>query len=103
MGDSTTAMGWLHKSKYNEDSETAARHALRLKIARKLAELVIDNNLTLYSQWFPGKDNVIADCLSRDTRLTDTDRIALLSSFFNPQDMPCFKRVPVPTVISEWI
>ena len=48
MGDSTTAMGWLHKSKYREDGETAERHAIRLKIARKLAELVIANNITLY-------------------------------------------------------
>jgi hypothetical protein len=103
MGDSTTAMGWMHKSKYREDGETAERHAVRLKIARKLAELVIDNDLTLYSQWFPGKDNVIADCLSRDTHLSDTDRIALLSSFFQPQDMPCFRRVTVPKEISEWV
>jgi hypothetical protein len=43
MGDSTTAMGWLHKSKYRENGETAERHAVRLKIARKLPELVIDN------------------------------------------------------------
>ena len=76
---------------------------MRLKIARKLPELVIDNELTLYSQWFPGKDNVIADCLSRDTHLTDPERIALSSSFFHPQDMPCFRRVPVPSVISEWM
>ena len=103
MGDSTTANGWLHKSKYREEGKTAERHAVRLKIARKLAELVIDNELTLYSQWFPGKVNVIADCLSRDTHLTDPDRIALLSSFFPPQDMPCFKRIPVPTEISDWI
>ena len=103
MRDSTTAMGWIHKSRYREDGETAERHAIRLKIARKLATLVIDNELTMYSQWFLGKENVIADCLSRDTHLSDPDLIHLLSSFFPPQSTPRFKRVPIPSVISEWV
>ena len=103
MGDSTTAMGWLHKSRYREKGETAERHAIRLKIARKLAELVIDNNLTLYSQWFPGKNNIIADCLSRNSHLSDPERIALFSSFFNEQDTPRFRRTILPAEILEWI
>ena len=103
MRDSTTAMGWIHKSRYREDGETAERHAIRLKNARKLATLVIDNELTMYSQWFLGKENVIADCLSRDTHLSDPDLIHLLSSFFPPQSTPRFKRVPIPSVISEWV
>ena len=103
MGDSTTAMGWINKSRYREVGETAERHAIRLQIARKLAELVIDNVLTMYSQWFPGKDNVIADCLSRYTHLSDPDRIGLLSSFFTKQNTPHFKRVQIPSVISDWV
>ena len=103
MGDSTTAMGWISKSRYRENEETAERHAVRLKIARKLAELVLDHELTMYSQWFPGKDNVIADCLSRDTHLSDTDRIGLLSSFFPQQNTPRFRRVKIPKVISAWV
>ena len=80
-----------------------ARHFLPRLRFRHLVELVIDHGLTMYSQWFPGKDNVIADCLSRDTHLSDTDRICLLSSFFPQQNTPPFKRVPVPSVISEWV
>ena len=57
----------------------------------------------MYSQWFPGKDNVIADCLSRDTHLSDSDRIGLLSSFFTKQNTPHFKRVQIPSVISDWV
>ena len=57
----------------------------------------------MYSQWFPGKDNVIADCLSRDTHLSDPNRIHLLSSFFPSQSNPRFKRVPIPSVISDWV
>ena len=103
MGDSTTAMGWLHKSKYREEGESAERHAIRLKIARKLAELVIENNLTLYSQWFPGKNNIIADSLSRDSHFSDPDRVTLFSSFFTPQDTPRFQRTILPNEISDWI
>ena len=103
MGDSTTAMGWLHKSKYREEGESVERHAIRLKIARKLAELIIDNNLTLYSQWFPGKNNIIADSLSRDSHFSDPGRVSLFSSFFNPHDTPHFQRTILPTEISDWI
>ena len=102
MGDSTTAMGWLHKSKYREEGETAERHAIRLTIARKLAELVIENHITLYSQWFPGKHNIIADSLSRDLHFSDTDRISLFSSFFIQQDMPRFRRTILPAEILDW-
>ena len=103
IGDSTTAMGWIHKSRYREDRESAERHAIRLKIARKLAELVIENGLTLYSQWFPGSHNIIADSLSRDQHFSDTERISLFSSFFPPQDSPHFRRTILPTEISEWV
>ena len=103
MGDSTTAMGWLYKSKYREEGESADRHAIRLMIARKLADLVIDNDLTLYSQWFPGKQNIIADSLSRDPHFSDTERISLFSSYFDPQDMPHFRRSILPSEISNWI
>ena len=65
--------------------------------------MVIDNELTMYSQWFLGKENVIADCLSRDTHLSDPDRALLFSSFFPPQNTPRFNRVTMPSVISKWV
>ena len=103
MRDSTTAMGWLHKSKYREEGETAERHAIRLKTARKLAERVTDNGLTLYSQWFPGKDNILADSLSRDSHFSNSNRVSLFSSFFDPQDTPRFQRTIISVEISDWI
>ena len=103
MGDSTTAIEWIHKSRYREEGESAERHAVRLLIARKLAELVLENDLTLYSQWFPGTHNIIADSLSRDQHFSDTERISLFSSFFPPQDSPHFRRTIVPAEISDWV
>ena len=103
IGDSTTAMGWLYKSRYREQGETAKRHAIRLKIARKLAELIIDYNLTLYSQWFPGKHNIIADSISRDLQFSDLERVSLFSSFLLEQDMSRFRRTILPAEILDWI
>ena len=102
MGDSTIAIGWIHKSRYREEGESTERHTIRLKIARKLAELTIEHDITLYSQCFPGKHNIIADSLSRDQHFSDTERISLFSSFFHPQDTPRFKRTILPAEISEW-
>ena len=66
MGDNTASMGWLRRSNFREndehDSECLARH----KVARKLSELVLYSNTTVYRQWFSGADNTVADILSRD-------------------------------------
>ena len=97
MGDSTTAIGWIHKSRYREEGESAERHAIRLKIARILTELVIDNNLTLYPQCFPWKHTIIADSFSRDSHFSDLERVSLFSSFFHEQNMPSFRRTILPT------
>eukprot|EP00978_Attheya_sp_CCMP212_P044318 scaffold306800_cov28-Attheya_sp.AAC.1 len=46
--------------------------------ARTLAKLCIDAKIKIYSQWFPGKQNIIADSLSRDTHLSDEKILSLL-------------------------
>ena len=103
MGDSTTAMGWIHGSKYKGESERVEHYQFRLKIAWKLAELALDNDIVIYSQWFPGKHNIIADSLSRDTHLSDKTRISLFNSFFPPQEAPGFQRSTIPNKISSFV
>ena len=51
QGDSTSAMGWLHKSNFNDAKP------LHLSLARAMADLIMDHNLCLYSQWFPDDKN----------------------------------------------
>jgi hypothetical protein len=58
--DSSSASGWLRKSNF-ADREN---EKVQLATARKLAELLILSECSLYSQWFPGKHNVISDSLS---------------------------------------
>jgi hypothetical protein len=63
--DSTYAAGWLRKSNF----EDANIQPLQLVITQEMATLVMDGGFGLYSQWFPGDQNNMADLLSRDTDL----------------------------------
>jgi hypothetical protein len=56
-----------------------------------------------YSQWFPGKENIIADALSREIHLTDTQLISLLRTSVPTQVPSNFKIVPLPSEISSWL
>ena len=66
MGDSTTALGWLRRSNFREDEESPTEWKAKQRAARKVAHLLLDSDTLLYRQWFRGKDNDIADSLSRD-------------------------------------
>ncbi|KAI2495235.1 hypothetical protein MHU86_19289 [Fragilaria crotonensis] len=65
QGDSTSAAGWLAKSNFNDDCP------LHLTIARAFADFCLTHEIDHYTQWFPGKENKVADMLSRDFALDD--------------------------------
>jgi hypothetical protein len=73
------------------------------KMARKLATLVIENNLCLYSQWFPGKKSVIADSLSRDIKIPTNELIHRLKSLFPTQMPSSFAISPLPDTNTSFI
>jgi hypothetical protein len=93
-GDSTTAAGWLQKSNFNDECP------LQLWIARHLALMVITAGATVHSHWFPGKENNISDCCSRDHHLSDGDLTNLLYLHFPDQMPPNFIICPVPPEVS---
>ena len=64
IGDNTSAIGWLHHTA-NIDP-TGATHGAHLKVARKLARVLIKHNCCLASQHVKGEQNVVADLLSFD-------------------------------------
>jgi hypothetical protein len=103
MGDSTTAAGWIHRTRFKGIDEDDDDFNARLLVARKFARLVLTNNLVNYSQWFPGKDNVVADVLSRDGHLSNSDRESLLTSFFPSQLPPNFRHTAVPEEITSFV
>ena len=67
MGDNTASMGWLRCSNFRENDEHDTEWLAKQKIARKLGELVLQSDATVYRQWFHGIDNDVADSLSRDS------------------------------------
>ena len=102
MGDSTTAMGWLHRTRIQQPDVSEKDYVARTKIARKAAELVWNKKVCLYSQWFPGKENVVADSLSRDLDVPANVLTTYLLSLF-PSLLPqAFQISPLPSEITQF-
>jgi hypothetical protein len=47
--DSTTALGWLEKSNFADMSE----ELVQLSTARKVADIILESETCLFSQWTP--------------------------------------------------
>ena len=103
MGDSTTATGWLRKSNFQEEDEDDHTTTAKLKAARDLAQTLIRSESMLYTQWFPGKDNLVADSLSRDLHLPPNVLTNLLSSSIPEQLPPQFSLSPLPKELDSWL
>ncbi len=71
--------------------------------ARKLADILLTTETCLYSQWFPGEENLIADSLSRDFHISDSRLSDLLLTHF-PEQAPFGLRIlPIPPEIASWL
>ncbi len=104
MGDSTNAIGWIRKSNFLEpDEDRTNDQTAKLRVARKVASLAIENDIKLYSQWFPGDDNIIPDILSRDMHLSDAEILQLLTHLFPNQLHPNFRIVQIPREIDSFL
>jgi hypothetical protein len=89
-GDSTTATGWLRRSNFTNNEP------VQLRTARHLARLLIQADCCLYSQWFPGLDNIVPDSLSRDHHLSDPAQLSLLQHHCPDQVPQDFTINPLP-------
>ena len=79
-GDSSSASGWITRSScFGDDC------SLHLSIAWTTAKYMSDHRLQHYLQWFPGKENSVADALSRDFWLGDEDVVNFLKHNFAHQ------------------
>ncbi len=97
--DSSTAAGWLRKLNFADDINSM----VQLTTARHLAKLVMKAESCLYSQWFAGELNVVADCLSRDFHLNDLALTNLINTCV-PNQVPFgFFLSTIPTEISSWL
>lgn len=99
IGDSSCAVGWQYKS--NFDPTLEPMHA---EVAREHARMIMTNNACDYSQHIPGVTNVIADCLSRDFHLTNSNLVSMIYHT-NPPYLPKqrLKIMNLPPSIVSWI
>ena len=105
MTDSTTTNDWLRKTNIDDNSaaEDAELSACKLDLAWTHALRLLQNKVKEYSQWFPGKHNHVADSLSRDFHLSDTEQTNLLTTCVPTQLPPAFKIAPLPPAIKSYI
>ena len=104
MTDNTSAMGWLRRTNFREerggDKENDNDWLVKQQVAQKLAEILMDAQVCLYSQWFAGSDNVGSDSLSRDCAfLSHSSHENFLSIFAQNQIPLNFSIRPLPKKI----
>ena len=75
LSDSSSTVGWLHKS--NHDPNSSPCHN---EVARWHARNLMQNKAIDYSQHIPGSENHIADSLSRDFHLTEDKLLSLFQT-----------------------
>ncbi len=103
MTDSTTAEGWMRKSNFSEASIDPIQARVRADAARKYAKVFMNADVKGYSQWFKGKQNNVADALSREWHRSNDELTFILHSLF-PNQMPVhFEISPLPKEISSWL
>jgi len=99
QGDSTSASGWMHLSNFPIDGN----HDTHIELSRAQTNFTIEKNCCISTQWFPGDDNNVADCLSRDFHLSNYQLTALLRHFVPDQLPNNFVIKPIPNKISSII
>ena len=104
MGDNTASMGWMRRANFREEKEGDLDWYAKQKVARKLASIVLASNTVLYRQWFRGKENDVADSLSRDNfYLSHSSHEKFLTQTI-PHQIPAQFRVrPIAKEISSFI
>eukprot|EP00978_Attheya_sp_CCMP212_P032524 scaffold127488_cov44-Attheya_sp.AAC.2 len=107
MSDNTSAAGWLRKSNFREERdgmlESKADLKLKRSLAQQLATITLRGKFCLYSHWFPGCENDVADSCSRDFDIPDQNNLTHLRTQF-PEQLPD-DLVPkaVPPQIDSWL
>jgi hypothetical protein len=97
--DSSSAYGWLRKSNFSDTDD----EIVQMTMARHLAYLLLSRESCLYSQWFAGDENQVADSLSRDFHFSDHQLTQLITSSL-PEQVPFgFQIHPLPREIISWL
>jgi hypothetical protein len=98
LTDNASCVCWLKRSSFNSATRITD-HA----IACQVASIIIASNSQLNSQHVPGAKNKLADSLSRDVAMSDTNLTANAISNFPSQVPKHFRIYPIPRKIICWI
>jgi hypothetical protein len=90
-------------NKFSEADEDPIEATIHLKIAQKHASLFIHHNIKEYSQWFPGKENNVANAPSQDFDLSNSELIKTLCLHCPSQLPHHFQVVQLPSKIELWL
>ena len=103
MTDNSTSRGWSRLSNFSELGEDPIQAEVRIEVCRDDAKRKIDFQVKDYSQWFPGRHNIVADALSRDDDRSDEELIKIFQTFCPSQIPSHFKIVPLPKEIVSYL
>ena len=96
LTDNSCAIGWLYKANFCPESQKSND-----VVARKMAEIMMEEECCLFSQHIKGSSNVIADSLSRDHHLPDKQLTFVLNAIYPKQTTKAL--TILPTVPKEII
>mmetsp|Transcript_13224 Transcript_13224/g.28024 ORF Transcript_13224/g.28024 Transcript_13224/m.28024 type:complete len:842 (+) Transcript_13224:3970-6495(+) len=104
MTDSSTSEGWTRKTNFKEaDFDDPEEAAVRREVARVHAKHFLSLGIKEYSQWFPGRYNIVSDALSRDDDRNDDELTQILKSCAPSQVPENLEIRPLPSEIVSWL
>jgi hypothetical protein len=98
LGDSSSAIGWLHKANVDETKNLPMHIA-----ARKYAEILLQADCCLYSQHIRGIHNNVADALSHKVDLSNKALTSFICSNYISQVPNLLRISPLLPEISTWV
>ena len=105
-----SSMGWLRRSNFKElleglgELESNEEWAIKQEIARKVADIILDKEACLFSQWFAGTQNIATDSISRDGLYLSVKAHVAMLKHYTPKQTPVnLVLKPLPKEIVSWI
>jgi hypothetical protein len=103
MTNSMMTDGWLKKSSFNKLGESPEETPARIQAAKMHASLFLKKGIKMYSQWFKGEENNVANALSCNNDRSNNELTLIIKSFCPSQVPSCFKILQLPKEIISFM
>ncbi len=104
--DSSMSEEWLHKTNFQKfigENADPVQSRVCINIACHHATLFLEAGIKEYSQWFPGRENNVANALLGDFNCSDNELKKDLRKSCPSQLPQRFQIVPLPNNIISWL